>query len=139
MLSFTQVSLSIYGERFSPSSIKESSGLKFKDKNEVGDIGKLGRYKGKPIPYGSASIYVEKIFPIEESEDGELIPDNFIKLVEDNISNFKAAGATDIELRLSIFWKDQCNYDFSPKLIKRIGNLDIPFLVSCYEDDDQKE
>ncbi|MCB9061886.1 MAG: hypothetical protein H6622_10220 [Halobacteriovoraceae bacterium] len=136
MLILTQISLSIYGDSFSPSKIKESEDLKFDNKNEVGDIGKRGRYKGKPIPYGGASLYIEKKFPVKEKDGDELIPSSFLDLIENNMDSFKNAGGTDIELRLSIFWKDQCNFDFSPDLIKRIGNLNIPFLISCYDDDE---
>ena len=28
---------------------------------------------------------------------------------------------------------NQCNLEFEPEILKRIGNLNIPFTMSCYE------
>lgn len=49
-------SIDFWGRRFQPVKAEQQTGILFSQKNEVGEIGKVGRYKDQPIPYGSASF-----------------------------------------------------------------------------------
>jgi hypothetical protein len=39
---------SLYGEEFSPTLAERESGVRFERKNEPGELGTIGRYRGKP-------------------------------------------------------------------------------------------
>ena len=46
----------LWGKQFSPKAAEEKTGLELSCKVEPGQIGKYGRYKNKPTPYGAASL-----------------------------------------------------------------------------------
>ncbi|HEX2206885.1 MAG TPA: hypothetical protein VHG93_04330, partial [Longimicrobium sp.] len=48
--------LQLQGTTFSPASAERETGLSLAEKNEVGELGRWGRYDGLPLPYGSATL-----------------------------------------------------------------------------------
>ncbi len=46
----------LWGDQFSPMAVEEETKIHFDRKNEPGETGKTGRYKGVPIPFGSGEI-----------------------------------------------------------------------------------
>ena len=120
----------LWGDNFSPLAIEEKTGIKFDRKNEPGEIGKIGRYKGTSIPFGNAEI--------DFSETGTstdlLSPDApILDTIEKHRSSFLAAGATEIILIINVFYKEQCNLEQSHQLLKRLAGLEVDLSISCQQ------
>jgi len=47
---------SLWGARFSPSRLRIAGKVQITDANDSGDIGKTGRFIGKPRPYGACEV-----------------------------------------------------------------------------------
>lgn len=115
----------IQGVGFSPSKIK---GVAFEDAHEPNAIGTLGRYKGRPIPYGAATICTAEL-----SGGWELL-DMLISLLETHIATIRDAGAEEITLHCDVVHDGQCNFDLEREQLLRIYNLDVAFTISCWSD-----
>lgn len=122
-----RASCSIVGEKFSPMAFSKISGVKLIDPNEPGDIGKIGRYKGMPMPYGSASIEVS-----DKAEEDWSHFDDLLSVVEGCIEVLRETGAEDISLFISLFHDGQCNFAFTKEQLKRIAVLEVEVPISCY-------
>lgn len=124
--------LKMSGEDFSPSRFEKSTGMIFSEKIERGDIGVRGRWKDKPIPYGMGVLEVPNTVPKGERFSwllGAAVPHS---------EQFSSQGA-EIILHLCVAYKNQCNMEFTPEEILKIGKLGANFTISCYEDDDLKD
>ena len=114
------------GDNFSPKRAENNLKIKLSDKNEVGDIDNIGRYRDKPIPYGAATLE-----PPSEYKDF----DGFIWMINtlnpSLIKTFQDYGADDIELHLLYIYEGQCNLAFSPDELTKISQLNIDFTISC--------
>ena len=120
----------LWGPDLSPIAVEEKTGINFDRKNEPGEIGKMGRYKGDIIPFGNAEI--------DFSETGTsadlLSPDApILDTLEKHRSFFLTAGATEITLIINVFYQEQCNLEQSHKLLKRLAELDVDLLISCQQ------
>ena len=51
-----EVHCALWGERFFPSRLHLTGHVEVADANDPGDIGVLGKYRGKPTPYGSCAV-----------------------------------------------------------------------------------
>jgi len=118
-----------YGNKFSPEKAEKLTGLILDAKNEVGDIGKLGRYKGQPIPYGSASLS-----PSKKKIKSGLVEMWLLKNIKNNLTLMRSCGADKIWLDYGVFYDEQCNFEFSKEALLLIGSLNIDLLISCYQD-----
>jgi hypothetical protein len=119
-------SIEIYGESYSPALVEKDTIIKFSYKNEKGDIGKRGKYKEKPLPYGSSSI----------KPPSNLIDENekllwLIDILKKHKEKILKCGATDMTFHIAINYQFQCNFDFKPIFLKEIGELNIPFTITC--------
>jgi len=121
-----EVRIDIYGENFNPKKIRSLIEIKFDKEINPGDIGRIGRYKGISIPYGSASI---------------LAPENIhnpilwiLNYVREKIEVIRCNGGTDIKLSVAYYYKGQCNCELGLDEIILLNNLRIPFIFSVYED-----
>lgn len=125
----------LQGDHFSPAEAERRTGITLSKKNEPGEIGKRGRYIGKPIPYGSAEVAL-----VDPKEDipGNLIFENpLIQTLIQHHATFRACGATDIYIYMAVGYQDQCNMAFDAKLMKTLGECDIELWVSCYEKEEE--
>jgi hypothetical protein len=120
-----------YGELFSPSEAEKISGVTFDEKKERGDIGIRGKYKGVPIPYGSAYINFE-----HPGGDPDLLPVDMplLNILERFIPPFRAIGAEDISLWVNVFYTSQCNLELSPELLQKLAGLGIPLCISTMDE-----
>jgi hypothetical protein len=128
------VACNLWGETFSPKEVEREVEIAFERKNEPGDIASSGRYRDKPLPYGSATLVVR-----EGGERGVLIPFESIRFLGKNLDRFKKAGATDIVLDVVVAYGGQCNLEMSAKLLNALASLHIPLTISCYEDASLRE
>jgi hypothetical protein len=116
------------GSAFSPESVETRIGVSFSKKNEPGEIGTIGRYRGQPIPYGSAEL--------SDAENGaDLMVPNvlFFAAIEKLAQACVAAGATSVLLHIDVAFTDQCNIEMSHDFISAVGRLGIPVTMSCFE------
>jgi len=117
------------GKVFSPAEAERVTGIRFTVKNEPGDIGTTGRYRGHPTPYGAAQIDFE-----DEGMTGDMIsPESrILDLLERHITAFRNAGAEEIILHLDVTFRTrQCNLEQSPALLARLAALNIYVTISC--------
>ena len=125
-----RASFSASGEKFSPAIFSKINSFKLVDANEPGNIGRRGRYRGKPEPYGSARIEVS-----DKAEDDWSSFDNLLTVMENCIDDLREAGAEDISLYVSLFHDGQCNFAFSNDQLKRMVALNVDLPVSCYSNE----
>lgn len=122
-------SVEFFGENFSPAKAEQMTGIAFNNKKEVGELGNSGKYKNKPLPYGSSSLIAPgNIF------DRERIL-WLTHTLNDKMDLIRNCGAEDIHFMISYFHTGQCNCELSQKEIKEISKLNIPFCFSTYEVD----
>ena len=116
------------GRGFSPTSVEGRTRIVFSKKNEQGDLGRLGRYRGLPTPYGSAEL-------ASEAEADLLSPNNdFFRAVEVLAPACEAAGATEMHLHLDVAFREQCNLEIGPAFISAVARLGMTLTMSCYQD-----
>src|SRR5947209_985184 len=109
----------LYGARYSPSLAEQMSGLAFSERNEVGEIGSYGKYKGLPTPYGSSTLKTPPRVAKESPYDGiEWLAQAIIK----HRPSFEAAGAEDITISAAVYHDGQCNMEFSQKLLTALAS-----------------
>lgn len=114
------------GASLSPSALRAELHLKLVDANEPGEVGRTGRYKGHPMPFGAAGI------SFGPSSTGTL--EDAVALLEQHIEALRAMGAEEIQLYLSMEYDGQCNMEFDPEMLGRMARLKVPVLLSAYED-----
>jgi hypothetical protein len=121
------------GEAFSPNFASERLGWTFHDHVEPGSIGRAGRYKGVPVPYGSAERNCSGS-PQEllEGTDTELAR------IADAAKILRECGAESIVVHFNVNYEAQCNLAFSPRLLLLLGAADIDLTITCYESDDSE-
>lgn len=116
-----QPQLNLWGESFSPSKLKSISNIALADINEPGEIGKAGRYKGEPRPYGACCIFVP-----------DYIKRNKIiwlaNLIIENKGAFENAGATEIVLHITWFGM-QGSMEFTVEELNRIAAAEVPLTI----------
>jgi hypothetical protein len=129
-MTWVEASCDFWGEAFSPSFAEERTGLHFAEKNEAGEIGTLGRYKGVPIPYGSSTLLPPCQVTIENPVYGL---EWLAQAVKQHRQSFEKAGATRIVLDLNVSHDGQCNLEFGGGLLRKIAESGVTLTVSCYE------
>jgi len=125
---FPRITLS--GDNFSPKRVDNDSCSFFSNKKEKGDIATTGRYKGKPLPYGSAVI------ASPENITGE--NEKILWVIEKYLNHKEKilnCGAEDIVFHIDVNYIDQCNLAFDPEIIKKISDLNISLTITCWESD----
>ncbi len=115
--------LIVLGDTFSPSSVEKELAVDFYTKNEVGDIARLGKNRGKPLSYGSGTIEYDL-------EDDEPLP-----ITPELISILRSHGAKEITVIVNVEHGKQCNFEFSAKMLAALAALGITVGISCYERD----
>ena len=135
MIEEISVSITFQGTKFSPKVAEEETGLHLVNKKEPGDIERIGKYKGTPIPYGACDIeppddidFNDRILWLAELLDGKL-------------ELFYKCGAEEPRLYIGYFYKDQCNLSLSKEELSAISKLGLELCFSCYDmsGDDEKE
>jgi len=132
MIDDISVSINFSGEGFSPNKAEKVTGLIFSNKNEVGDIGVRGRYKGKPIPYGSGTLKV----PQEISVNERILW--LTSKLSGKVNELIVLGADEPHIYIGYFYKDQCNLTLTKNEISAIEALNLEFCFSCYDVSDSE-
>ncbi|MDI1320487.1 MAG: hypothetical protein PSW75_09905 [bacterium] len=120
MIKRTQITFLACGESFRPSSVTAP----FSNREDPGDIGSNGRYRGKPLPSGSASFDVP-----EKEKDGIRY---LHALVYPLLPILRAAGATDFTVSITYHYEDQCALGFDPEETRMLADFECPVHVDCW-------
>lgn len=123
------ISFHAYGTQFRPGEID----YPFTTSTEPGTIGIEGRYRDKPVPYGSIIIEVPRQIP--NNKRIEYIVRTVLPLMPD----LKRAGATEWYLNIGRFYSSQCNEAFSTEELKLLASLDCPLQYSAYKVSKKRE
>ena len=132
MIEELRLSVLFRGEGFSPIKAEEKTGVFLRDKLEVGDISKRGPYRGKPTPYGSGVLEVPAEIPY-----GHRIM-WLVNVLEGKLETIYNLGAEPTQIYAGYYYKDQCNFEFTPQEIQAISKLNIEFGISCYDVSDDE-
>ena len=127
MIDELRLSVLLRGDAFSPKEAERATGLNLQDKLEVGEIATKGRYRGKPVPYGTAQLEAPEEIPYGES----LLW--IIGALEKHLDSFYGMGADTTRIYAGYFYKDQCNFGFGKNELQALAKLNIGFDISCYD------
>jgi hypothetical protein len=116
------ISFQVRGKQFKPSLVE----FTFTESHDCGEIGKAGRYRGQPMPYGSANIHVPSYIPHEE----RII--YIVNIALRLLPELQRAGATEWHVDIGRFYSTQCNEEYSPEEISLLAQLKCPLLYSAY-------
>lgn len=109
------ISFTMRGDSFSPELLEKKTGWTLSRKD-----------------FGSADLCPP--ISLSNSNDGEECLKWIVEAVHNYINTVKECGAEESYLDIAVYYKGQCNMAFEPDLLRRISELNVPFLISCYED-----
>jgi hypothetical protein len=127
MIEEISVSVNFCGNKFSPHKAEEVTGLALSNKIEFGDIALSGKYKGKPVPYGSRTLKV----PQEINMHERILW--LTNALSDKVNTLRKLGADEPHIYIGYFYKEQCNLTLTKREIAAIAKLDLEFCFSCYD------
>lgn len=106
-----RVSFEMWGEGFRPSRVP----FRFTKQHDSGAIGTVGRYRGEPLPYGSASYVVPASVP-----NADRIK-HAVQIIEPLLAGIRDAGATDWHISIGRYCSSQCNEAYSLEELQLIA------------------
>ncbi|HEY4415377.1 MAG TPA: hypothetical protein VGO57_06765 [Verrucomicrobiae bacterium] len=107
------------GDDFRPSLVDAP----FSEAEDPGTIGKLGRYRGVPTPYGSAN------FDVPETEPNGIR--YLYKLAFPWLPALRAAGATDFDIHITYHYDVQCALAFGEDEMKLLAEFGCAVSIDC--------
>ena len=125
--------VALFGESFSPNEAEKNTDIKFTVKNEVGEIGKRGKYKDKPYNFGYALLEPPK--GIDDLQQIEWLVDTMVK----NICILRKCGVIDGKFHVTYAYDSQCNIEYEPQFLSKLVEIGLAFTISCYEDESEFE
>ena len=117
------VAFNAWGEGYSPKKVP----LRHTYASEPGEIAKIGRYKGKPTPYGT-SRYVVPDSVHEKNRRRYLF-----RKIHPLLRAFKKAGATDWHVSIDRAYHAQCNDAFTQEEMRLFLKLRADLWYTAYE------
>ena len=123
MITRTQISLVVSGESFRPSAVSAP----FSETEEPGAIGTRGRYRGVPVPSGSASFDV----PVTEQDGIRYLH----RLVFPLLPALRAAGATDFFIHITYHCEQQCALGFDSDELRLLADFGCQVSIDCLRED----
>jgi hypothetical protein len=117
-----KITFNIIGDTFDPNKVN----FDFDNSNIATDIAVIGKSKGKPYGYGSASYTIPQEVPR---------PDRFnhlANLFEPKLEELKHAGAESWWIEIGRLYSHQCNEELSVDEIAHINRLKCSVSYSAY-------
>ena len=124
MVTRTQISLIATGLTFRPSTVDAP----FARAEDPGAISKLGRYRGGPVPEGSA------IFSVPECEMEGIR--YLYAVVFPLMPVLRAAGATDFSISIGYNYDQQCALGFDAEEMRMLAEFGCTVTIDCWKHDD---
>jgi hypothetical protein len=118
--------ITLQGQMFSPKSLEKKTNLVLTQKNEPGEMGRLGKYKNKPLPYGAANI--EPPNTIGDHEKITWLATTFLEHKE----SIEQSGIEDLHFYIGYFYENQCNLALTASELKLIAETGLDYWFSCY-------
>lgn len=116
------------GPAFSPSHAEAEANAAFSSKNEPGELGRAGRYRGQPLPYGSAEfVDVDAIATMSG------LPSPFLDTLARLAPACRTAGATSLVVHADIAYDGQCNFELNDQCAARLAALGVAMTFTCFE------
>lgn len=123
MIRRTQVTFSTSGKDFLPSKVSAP----FTAAHDPGAIGKVGRYRGIPLPYGSAD------FDAPEDEEEKIA--YLHRIIVPLLPALRNAGADDFSLRIT-YHCDSGAIGFSKEEMRMVSELECDVPIDCLIEDE---
>lgn len=126
----------VSGPSFSPRAAEALTGLRFSRRSEPGELSEVDRYQGHSKGPGRAEI------PLQEyGTPTDLGGKNMAALdaLARSLEALRRAGATDLKIRVDIEYAGPCVIDFPAELLRKLGDLGLPLVMSCYEAQETEE
>lgn len=120
MVTRTQISFVAVGQAFRPSTVEAA----FSEREDPGEMGKRGRYRGVPVPVGSATFCV----PESESEGIRYLHETVVPL----LPVLRAAGATEFFIHITYHHDGQCALGFTAEEMRMLADLGCEVSVDCW-------
>lgn len=124
------------GDRFSPKTLVNLTGLPLKILSEFGEIGTKGRYKGKFSPYGMAFLDI----------DYELKNNNLIEIINKytNVLLMKKSALDEsrvdnIVFDIETFKSAEENYSLEGEILKKLGELNARVEIKTISEEEALE
>lgn len=125
----SRISFEAWGEKFSPNRVP----FKFTEQHDPGAMGTVGRYRGQPVPYGSASYVVPPSIP-----NADRIR-HVVQTIEPILAAIRAAGATKWHISIARYYYAQCNEEYLLEELQLITRLECGFIYSAYSVTEEEE
>lgn len=123
MVTRTQISFVAVGQAFRPSTVEAA----FSEREDPGEMGKRGRYRGVPVPVGSAT------FCVPESEGIRYLHETVAPL----LPALRAAGATEFFIHITYHHDGQCALGFTAEEMRMLADLGCEVSVDCWREDEE--
>ena len=120
------VTLLAQGDAFSPTMAEQLSGIAFDNKNEHGELGKKGRYRDVPTPFGAA----RKQWADQDPGDPTVA---FLEEFSALVDASRLATATTMRLHLDVAYLDQCNMELGVEFVNALSRANMGLTITCYE------
>ena len=133
----------ISGSNFSPKKVEERTNIILSAKEEVGEIIKRGPLKGTrtTIGYGRFELPKDMVdanglySPPVQYNGKSIDPLTWIvDVLYSQIDTIYECGAEEVNLDYYIYGKGDKSLSFEPEILKKIGEMNVALLISCYED-----
>jgi len=128
MITKLRIALVVVGATFDPEYLPNVTEWMLASSNRPGDLGSVGRYRAKPLPYGSATLTPIKS-SVMEFDETEVC--QFLAGIARNLETIRNAGGEDIHLDIAVTYRDQCNFEIGPTALGLLGKLGLTVSVSC--------
>ncbi len=123
--------IALCGDTFSPAKAEHLTGLRFSQKHEPGQIATWGRFKGKPYPFGAATLVSPKGLSASQALAW------LLDAVEPHVETLKQLGADDNAFHITYAYESQCNLEFEPNLLARLAQPGFRLTITCYQSDSE--
>jgi hypothetical protein len=123
------VAFHIQGDSFFPSKVP----FAFTKQHDPNVIGNIGRYRGLPIPYGSASFEVPRSVTYRDRIK------YLVHTIEPILPVIRETGATHWYICIGRFYHAQCNEEYSLEELQLMTRLECPLAYSAYEVSEEEE
>jgi hypothetical protein len=114
------------GDAFAPSKCVLPLGLRWFACIDVGMVSEKGRFAGKAIPYGHATVVLEQASSTAKDID------RFIALMPQLVPLARDCGATDICLSVDITVDEILGFQLTPDELTTLGSHGVDFTVSVW-------